>query len=267
MIIRRSDNEGETWTTPNDSKTGLLTQTRNYHSASVSTVFHTGRVWRAFEDNIPKGGRFFRAFMMSAPINSNLLEASNWTFSKALPYNKSWLGDSVEFKGWFEGNAVVTPDGNNVDILRVENQKYNEMAAIIHISDDGKKAFFDPKKDIIPFPGGEKKFTIQYDSISRKYWTLSNCIFKEDYGKEHGGLLRNRLVLSYSEDLYKWNIKDTLISLPDAHFHAYQYLDWRIEGNDIVAVSRTASGTSRGLPRRQHDANYFTFHRFANFRN
>jgi hypothetical protein len=266
MIVRRSDDEGETWTTPNDSKTGWLTQTKNYHSASVSTVFHNGRVWRAFEDNIPKGERFFRAFMMSAPINSNLLDASNWTFSEALPYNNSWLGDSVEFKGWFEGNAVVTPDGKIVDILRVETQKYNEMAAIIHFSDDGKKAFFDPKNDIISFPGGEKKFTIQFDSISGKYWTLSNCIFKEDYGKEHGGLLRNRVVLSYSADLYNWNVKDTLISLPDAHFHGYQYLDWRIDGKDIVAVSRTASGTSRGLPRRQHDANYFTFHRFANFR-
>jgi len=265
-IIRRSDDEGETWTTPSDSKTGLLTQTENYHSASVSTVFHDGRVWRAFEDNIPLGKRFFRAFMLSAPVTSDLLDASSWTFSEALPYDKSWLNDSVEFKGWFEGNAVVTPDGKIVDILRVETQKYHEMAAIIHYSDDGKTASFDPEKDIIPFPGGEKKFTIQYDSISKKYWTLSNSIFKEDYGKEHGGLLRNRLVLCYSEDLYKWIIKDTLISLPDAHFHACQYIDWRIDGDDIIAVSRTASDTPRGLPPRQHDANYFTFHRFSDFR-
>jgi hypothetical protein len=266
LIIRRSDDQGQTWTTPEDHKTGLLRADKSYHSASVSTVIHNGRIWRAFEDNIPKGKRFFRAFMMSAPVASNLLDSASWTLSEALPYNSKWLSDSVEFKGWFEGNAVVTPDGNIVDILRVETWKYKEMAAIIHYDKEGRRASFDPQKDIIPFPGGEKKFTIKYDPLSRKYWSIANCIFKEDHGKEHAGLLRNRLVLSYSDDMYHWKVKDTVVSHPDPHFHGYQYPDWRIDGADIVMVSRTASSTKNGLPTRQHDANFFTFHRIVNFR-
>jgi len=266
IIILRSDDGGHTWTSPTDAKNGLLSEAKSYHSASTATVFHNGRVWRAMEDNIPLGKRYFRAMVMSAPIESDLLDAANWTLSEALPYDRSWLGDSVAFNGWYEGNAVVSPEGEIVNMLRVETFKYNENAAIIHYSKDGTKASFDPKTDIVPFPGGEKKFTIYFDSVSHKYWTLSNMIFKEDHGKEHAGLIRNRLVLTCSEDLYHWEVKDTLISHPDAHFHAYQYVDWRIDGDDIIAVARTASDSQRGLSTRQHDANYFTFLRFADFR-
>lgn len=266
IIILRSDDGGHTWTSPVDAKNGLLSEAKSYHSASTATVFHNGRVWRAMEDNIPLGKRFFRALVMSAPMESDLLDAANWTLSEALPYDRSWLGDSVAFNGWYEGNVVVSPNGEIVNVLRVETFKYKEHAAIIHYCKDGKSASFDPKTDIISFPGGEKKFTIYFDSVSHKYWTLSNMIFNEDHGMEHAGLIRNRLVLACSEDLYRWEVKDTLISHPDAHFHAYQYVDWRIDGDDIIAVSRTASDSPRGLSTRQHDANYFTFHRFADFR-
>ncbi len=267
VVILRSDDGGLTWTVPINTKNGLLTEAKSYHSASTATVFHNGRVWRAMEDNIPLGKRNFRALMMSAPLESDLLDAANWTLSEALPYDRSWLGDSVAFNGWYEGNAVVSPRGEIVNMLRVETFKYNEHSAIIHYSNNGIKVSFDPKTDIVPFPGGEKKFTIYFDSISHKYWTLSNMIFKEDHGKEHAGLLRNRLVLSSSADLYHWEVRDTLISHPDPHFHAYQYVDWRIDGDDIIAVSRTASDSPKGLSTRQHDANYFTFHRFVDFRN
>jgi len=43
----------------------------------------------------------------------------------------------------------------------------------------------------------------------------------------------------------------------------FQYIDWLIEGNDIILVSRTAWGWDTP---RSHDANFFTFHRIRNFR-
>ena len=46
-----------------------------------------------------------------------------------------------------------------------------------------------------------------------------------------------------------------------------QYVDWVFDGDDIIAVSRTAFPETRGLPARQHDANFLTFHRISNFRN
>src|SRR5690606_32306498 len=51
-----------------------------------------------------------------------------------------------------------------------------EVAAMTKISDDGERLAFDPNKDFIHLPGAESKFTIRYDSISNRYWTLANKI-------------------------------------------------------------------------------------------
>ncbi len=48
--------------------------------------------------------------------------------------------------------------------------------------------------------------------------------------------------------------------------HGFQYLDWQFEGNDIIALSRTAYDDAEGEAHNQHDANFITFHRIENFR-
>lgn len=267
MVILRSDNGGRNWTIPIDSKHGLLSgESKSYHSASVPVAYAKGRIWRAMEDNLPKGKRYFRAFMMSAPIDANLLDSAVWTRSEALPYDSTWLGTDRTFNGWLEGNAVVTREGDVVDILRIEERNFDGKAAMVRISGDGKRTYFDPQTDIIDLPGASKKFVIRFDSISNLYWAITNHVFEQDLGKEHCGLLRNRLVLTSSSNLRDWQVRDTLISHEDPHFHGFQYIDWLIEGNDIIAVSRTAFDDKNGLPKRQHDANYLTFHRFKSFR-
>ena len=269
-VIYKSSDGGETWTNPTDRTKGLLLATgKNYHSASVPVVIHNGRIWRAMEDNIPKGERFFRAFVMSAPIDSDLLDASNWTVSTQLPYETSWISEGgTSFGGWLEGNAVVDPDGNIVNVLRVHEPVNDNKAAIVRISPDGRESFFDPEKDIIDFPGGCKKFVIRYDERTQKYWSLTNSVFDADRELlDNCERIRNNVTLICSDDLRRWEVKDTLLRHADVHYHAFQYLDWQFDGNDIIAVSRTAWDYDKGLPVKQHDANYMSFHRFRNFRN
>ncbi|MBQ4081369.1 MAG: hypothetical protein II596_11875, partial [Thermoguttaceae bacterium] len=43
----------------------------------------------------------------------------------------------------------------------------------------------------------------------------------------------------------------------------FQYVDWRIEGDDLVCVCRLAWDGAHNC----HDANYFTFFRLKDFRN
>ena len=78
-IIRRSDDGGETWTDPKDKDSGLLLDDGRYHCAPVPVVEHKGRLWRAMEDITLPGvwGTCFRAFMMSAPADAELLKADN----------------------------------------------------------------------------------------------------------------------------------------------------------------------------------------------
>ncbi|MFV0469174.1 MAG: polysaccharide deacetylase family protein [Dysgonomonas sp.] len=262
VVILRSDDGGYTWTTPTNSTNGLL-MNGYYTCAPTPVLFHKGKIWKAMENQGTVGGWGpFGAFMMSVDENADLMNAANWTFSNELQYVKG----AVDAWTWLEGNAVIAKDGSIVDILRLHYDA-DDKAGIIKISDDGTTATFDPQTGISNLPGALKKFTINYDSISNRYWTLSSYVLPEDRTK---GItlerVRNTIVLAWSEDLINWTIKDIMLHNSDITHHGFQYLDWLFDGNDIIAVSRTASDDETGQADSQHNANYLTFHRFKNFR-
>jgi hypothetical protein len=265
-VIRRSADGGKTWTEPKDAGSGLLLGDGKYHCAPVPVLVHNGRIWRAMEDAMGPGawGSHFRSFMMSAPADANLLKAANWTFSNRLGRDPKWLDG--EFGGWLEGNAVATPDGHVVNILRVDHNAGGK-AAVIRISGDGKTATFDPKTGFIAFPGGSKKFTIRYDPKSRRYWSLVNWVQDKDRPKHaKASLIRNTLALVSSPDLAAWTVRSVILYHGDVAKHGFQYVDWLFEGDDLIAASRTAYDDGLGGAHNQHDANYLTFHRIRNFR-
>lgn len=264
VVIYRSDDEGWSWTSPTDSKNGLLFEGQ-YHTAPVPVVIHKGRIWRAMEtaSHGTVWGDRFGAFMMSARINADLLRRTSWTRSNALYRDPSWLHGY--FEGWLEGNAVVDRKGNLVNILRVARYEGN-TAAVVHISKDGETSTFDPANDFIEFPGGATKFTIRYDAESDLYWSLTNHV-PPVHADGNAGSIRNTLALISSKDLREWEVRCIVLYHPDPLNHAYQYVDWQFEGKDIIALSRTAENDGLGGARNYHDANYLTFHRFADFRN
>jgi hypothetical protein len=117
----------------------------------------------------------------------------------------------------------------------------------------------------IDFPGGCKKFTIRLDAKSHKYWSLVNHVPPSQQGS-NPERTRNTLALTFSTDLRHWTVQSIVLQHPDPENHAFQYVDWQFEGDDIIAVSRTAFDDGLGGAHNQHDANYLTFHRFKNFR-
>jgi len=264
-VIRRSEDGGRTWTTPRDRNSGLLLDDAKYHCAPVPVIVHRGRVWRAMEDVTGPGGwgSNFKAFMMSAPAEADLLRAGNWTCSNRLGRNPEWLDG--KFGGWLEGNAVVTPSGRMVDMLRVDYRAGPEKAALIEISDDGKTAGFDPNSGFVDFPGGCKKFTIRFDPVSRKYWSLANHVPERHRGT-NPERTRNTLALTCSDDLRQWTVRSVVLYYPDTLTHGFQYADWLFDGEDLIAVVRTAYDDGLGGAHNQHDANYLTFHRVSGFR-
>ncbi|RUL85420.1 exo-alpha-sialidase [Tautonia sociabilis] len=264
-VIRRSDDRGFSWTSPVDSSSGLLLPGQRFHCAPVPVVEHNGRIWRAMEDAEGPGGwgEHFRAFMMSAPVDADLLRAESWTVSRPLGSDRSWL-DGM-FGGWLEGNAVVTPDGQIVDLLRVDTKPEAGFAALVHISEDGNAATFDPEADFIRFPGGAKKFTVRYDPRTQCYWSLTNWVPPRfDLGQP--GRTRNTLALVASTNLRDWEVRAVVLHHPDVEHHGFQYVDWLFEGEDLIAVVRTAFDDGLGGAHNQHDANFMTFHRIENFR-
>ncbi|MEO6035287.1 MAG: exo-alpha-sialidase [Verrucomicrobiota bacterium] len=263
--IRRSDDGGKNWSEPKDENSGLLFSDGRYHCAPVPVILHDGRIWRAMEDAMGGGGwgKHFHAFMMSAPEDSDLLKKGSWTFSDRIGRDMNWLNG--EFEGWLEGNAVVLPNGEMADILRVASPRHPERAAIIRISADGKRAVFDPTKDFVEFPGGAKKFTIRLDPKSQRYYSLANPV-PENFRETPPDKTRNTLALISSPDCREWKVERILYQNPDTRTHGYQYVDWLFEGDDIISVIRVAHDDDSGGAHNQHDSNFITFLRVKNFR-
>jgi hypothetical protein len=263
--IRRSSDGGRTWTTPSDGETGRLFPEANYHTAPMPVVVHNGRIWRAMEDanGGSSWGNWFRLFMMSAPLDADLLKASSWTSSNRLARNASWLDG--QFGGWLESNALIDPEGNMVIVPRVDYREVPEKAAIVRVSSDGASASFDSANDFITFPGGAKKFTIRRDEASGLYWTLANAVLPQHIG---GNVerTRNAVALMSSSDLREWTTHAIPLYHPNVSHHGFQYLDWQFDGEDMIVASRTAHDDGLGGAAGAHDANFFTFHRIANFR-
>lgn len=261
LVIRKSTDDGLSWTHPKDEKSGLLRNDFEYHTASMPMIIHNGRIFRAIEVRNPpeRWGVNFEALIISAPVNSDLLHAESWTTSNHIHYDPNWPTGNA----WLEGNIVKTPANTLVNILRVNEVQNGGYAAIIDVSDDGKEISFDPEKGFIHFPGGCKKFVIRYDEESKRYWTLTN--FKRDIGYKPERT-RNCLSLASSADLLNWTVHEQILYNPDFIDHGFQYADWQVDGNDIVAVIRTAFDDGKVKPHNCHDSNYILFKRIKKFR-
>ena len=166
--------------------------------------------------------------------------------------------------------------GNILDILRVEAGPLapgeTEQAAIVTVSADGTTAAFDPATGFIPFPGGSKKFAIRRDPESLAagkapvWWSLASAAPPILTGKGKPASVRNTLVLLRSTNLRDWEQRSILLHHPDVSRHAFQYVDWIVAGDDLLAVSRTAHDDGGSGAHNAHDANFLTFHRFDGFR-
>lgn len=265
-LIRKSTDNGVTWTAATDSNNGLL-MSWNCHTSSVPMVIQNGRIWRGMEvknPNLNGWPKQYNAMIMSAPIGADLMKASSWTKSNQLEYNNTYLDG--DFGGWLEGNAVIDKNGGIKLIMRVEVPgSTDEVIAIIDVRSDGKVINFNPANGFVKMPGGAKKFTIRYDSTTNKYLTLSNYV---DPSLKYmtPGFVRNKLALCSSNDLINWKVDKIILEHDDVKYHGFQYVDWLIEGNDIIFVSRTAYDDAFGGADTYHNSNYITFHRITDYK-
>ena len=123
VVIRKSEDGGNTWTHPKDGNTGLLLkggpfrEPPNYHCAPVPVLLSNDRLYRAFEDCTPcQWPEGFQSFVISADQGADLLKADTWRISNKLVFNPAWVpaawGTTVK-AGWLEGNVVQDPKGSS----------------------------------------------------------------------------------------------------------------------------------------------------------
>lgn len=259
-LIRKSTNGGVNWTTPVDSQTGLLLP-GSYGGTSHNVVVHDGRIWAmAHTQASPKA--------VSAPVGSDLLNAASWTLSNHIPRNNSWLDDYpyADFQRWTESQPVASPQDGVMYLPKLTDARYT---ALIKADSTTGNVSFDPDHDFAFLPGAEKKFGVSYDPVTQRYWAATNPVL-EEHDDDHpsiGDATRNTAALFSSPDLRDWKLESVFLYHPDSLKHAFQYLNFEFDGNDLAVVARTAFDDGVGGAKSYHDNNLMTFHRVEDFRN
>ncbi len=271
ITIAKSTNYGTTWTSPTDSTNGLLFAAQQvgqlgYHTGPVPVLIANGRVYRVFElaDGSQAWPVSYKAVIVSADVNANLLDAASWTMTNAVAFDPQWGQQwNADYPGWLEGNAVQAPDGSVVAVMRVNSDPAVDVAAIISLSADNTTLSFNPQTGFVNMPGGRNKFDIHRDPATGKYLTLNNNNTDPSRPSQ-----RNTLSLIASDDLIHWQHIRTLVqdnspmrwylSMLNAGF---QYVVWEFDGDDIIYISRTSYDGAHDF----HDANKITFHRIENY--
>jgi hypothetical protein len=272
ISIAKSLNYGATWTSPTDNTNGLLFEAQEignlgYSTSPVPVLIANGRIYRVYEKRIfdQPWPTAYAALIISADVNSNLLNAANWTMTNIVPFEPSWAEPSWNCSkpGWLEGNAVQTPNGKIIALMRFNAEPTFSKAAILTLSQDNTTLSFNPSSGFIDMPGGDNKFHILRDTVTGKYLSLVN-----NNSDNALPIKRNTVSLIASDDLINWSHvrtiiqDDSAISWSDSVYSVgFQYIVWEFDGKDIIFISRTAYDGSTYY----HDANKVTFHRLNNY--
>jgi len=267
--VAKSTDKGKTW-----SAITTIPYDVNIKYCIPSTVIHAnGRVYKAYE-----GFKSYdwvedkRAYVVSAPDSADLLDPNVWTVSSYYSYGTDDLMDVVEQPFYTdktyieEGCLVLMPNGTIRDVIRIDCFPHYGNAVTMRVSEDGKNVIYS-KNDpyaLINLPTGADLFHIEYDRVSGHYISLIN-IKTTDYRP----FQRNVLALAVSKDLKEWEVVTTLLvdrTMMNEYVsmmqHAFQYVHFAFDGEDLVYVVREAMDDSANY----HDNNYLTFYRLENFR-
>lgn len=264
LLIGKSTDGGKTFTTPVVLLRGSNGKNGNtgVHKNPQNIMIYNGRIYETLEWGSWGNKEYCHAAMvMSCDVNDDLLVPENWSFSEPLKYDPSWPGTASVARGNIEGTLTVAPDGGLYNIMR-----YNigdgiptyglVLAYRVNTEDHDAPLEY---SHAIKMPCNNSKFMIKYDAVSKKYYSIVTRIDCEE--RRHR---RNLLSFMSSKDLENWTLICDLLDYrhQDAEKVGFQYVDFEMEGDDIIFLCRTALNNAHNF----HDSNYSTFHRIKDFR-
>jgi hypothetical protein len=265
LLIGKSTDGGKTFGTPTvlGRGSGGKKGREGFHKNVENMMIYDGRIYLSVEWGCwANHDLFHAAAVISCDVDADLLDPESWHITPPLKYDPTWPGTVNGHAGaTLEGTLVVAPDGNLYNIMRYSiNPKAIPNTGLVLSYKVNSK---DPDAPLeyshsIKFNGNDVKFVIQKDEETGYYYSIVN------YKPENREVGRSIIALVYSQDLENWKLLKILydFSNEDTTKVGLQYVDFIIEGNDIIYVCRTALNNAENF----HNSNYTTFHRIENFR-
>ncbi len=227
-------------------------------------------------------GRFYKACgstVMSAPVDADMFDPQSWTVASNYSgdvADEAWFKSEAGYTGELEmyalgeGNLVTGKDGTVYYFLRVDCQPLYGYAVILEVSPDGRTLSLPEGRSALirlpddeRYPSSTSKFSIRYDEVSGKYYSLVSITTLGTPNQ------RNVLALIASDDMFNWYYIDSVLvdremmnPTLSRFAHGFQYVDFVIVGDDIHMVVREATGETNTY----HDGKYITYYVMKDFR-
>ena len=192
--------------------------------------------------------------------------------------------------GWLETNVFqlhdrnhywFDPAGKTFHLISRLHCGWTGYAALLKVTEDGPRPGTGAMHtgfqtlpsggycNFLPLPGGQMKFHLLYDDVSRLYWLLStqatdSMTRAEKLSPDRYNLPNNqrtRLMLHFSRNMIDW-CPAGMVAMRSNERESRHYASMVIDGDDLAILSR--SGDERAAS--AHNGNLITFHRLKNFR-
>ncbi len=188
--------------------------------------------------------------------------------------------------GWLETNVVQFTDPDHIwcdesghtfhlwmrahtggtgyaAIMKVIEKADGTMITVPEKVPSGKEVFF------VPCPGGQMKFHILYDEVTKLFWLLStqatDSMIRPDRMERRRFDLpnneRQRLTLHFSRNCVDWCFAG-LVDAAEKPWESRHYASMAIRGDDLIVMSRSGDENAASA----HNGNIITCHRVENFR-
>ena len=206
------------------------------------------------------------------------MDPSAWRISKPVPYfglPKQMTNPKFGApKGLYLEPNVIETQGKLRVLLTVKpnGQTTANLSAVFDVEDDGRELAL-RFAQFYPLPGGQLKFCVVRDEVSRMFWATANFVVDSQgifdwyrdlgdrfTGGKTGGNDRRFLMLMYGLDGLNW-FPAGCVAQAARLTQSFMYAKPVIDGEDLAIIARSnIEGPN------QHDADCATFHRVRNFR-
>jgi hypothetical protein len=281
LLLLRSEDGGAAWSAP------LLLAAGHFWNCHTGMVVRDGRLYWATDDLSFGGRRGPRA--IAGDLRGDPMDARAWRLSNPVPF--PGVPDALTNERFGHHRSLYL-EPNVIDLygrLRVlttvkpRRQSTTGLCAVLDLDDDGST--LDLRfTQYHPMPGGQLKFCVLFDDVSRLFWATVNLAVDGQgvfdwwraadggpdgnagrregtyWGDGIGGNDRRFLMLLYGLDGLNW-FQAGCIARAGQVSQSFMYPRPVIDGDDLVVLARTSVHAPN-----QHDADYATFHRVRDFR-
>ncbi len=192
--------------------------------------------------------------------------------------------------GWLETNVFQIydpnhywhdPEGRTLHLIARLHCGWTGRAALLTVKEQGdipgtgamitgfQKLPSGGECRILPLPGGQMKFHVQYDKQTELYWLLStqatdsmtraDALPEDRYNLPNNQ--RTRLVLHFSKNMVDWCFAG-LVAAGKSEVESRHYAGMVIDGEDLHILSRSGDSFASSA----HNGNLITFHTVKDFR-